>query len=57
MEGRLGGLSVEYIRETHAGEVIRIETWVTGDHSRAYEFTRQAGGEVLARGQIFQQEH
>jgi acyl-CoA thioesterase FadM len=57
MEGRLGGLSVEYVRETHAGEEVRIETWVTGDHSRAYELTRQPGGEVLARGQIFQQEH
>ena len=57
MEGRLGGLSVEYIRQTHAGEQVQMETWVTGDRSRAYELTRQPDGEVLARGQAFSQEH
>jgi hypothetical protein len=29
-----------------------METWVTGDRSRAYELTRQPDGEVLARGQV-----
>ncbi len=57
LEGRLGGLSVEYIRETHAGEQVQMETWVTGAHSRAYELSRQPGGEVLARGQVTQREH
>jgi acyl-CoA thioesterase FadM len=57
LEGRLGGLSVEYIRETHAGEQVQMETWVTGARSRAYELSRQPGGEVLARGQVTQREH
>lgn len=52
MEGALAGLSVEYRRETHAGEQIQMETWVTGDRTRAYELTRQPDGEVLARGQV-----
>jgi acyl-CoA thioesterase FadM len=52
MEGALAGLSVEYRRETHAGERIQMETWVTGDRARAYELTRQEDGEVLARGQV-----
>lgn len=56
VEGRLAGLSVEYLRETHAGERVQMETWVTGDRSRAYELTRQPGGEVLARGQALQAE-
>ena len=56
VEGPLGGLSVEYQRETHAGEQIQMETWVTGDRTRAYELTRQTDGEVLARGQVLQAE-
>jgi acyl-CoA thioesterase FadM len=44
-------LSVEYIREAHAGERVQMETWVTGDRSRAYELTRRGTDEVLARGQ------
>jgi acyl-CoA thioesterase FadM len=52
VEGRLAGLSVEYRRETHAGERVQMETWVTGDRTRAYELTRQPDGEVLARGQV-----
>jgi acyl-CoA thioesterase FadM len=51
LEGRLEALSVEYLRETHAGERVQMETWVTGEHSRAFELTRQATGEILARGQ------
>jgi acyl-CoA thioesterase FadM len=54
VEGSLAGLSVEYRRETHAGEQIQMETWVTGDRARAYELTRQSDGEVLARGQVLQ---
>ena len=52
VEGPLAALSVEYRRETHAGQQIQMETWVTGDRSRAYELTRQPDGEVLARGQV-----
>ena len=52
VEGPLAALSVEYRRETHAGQEIQMETWVTGDCSRAYELTRQVDGEVLARGQV-----
>jgi hypothetical protein len=33
-----------------------METWVTGDRTRAYELTRQADGELLARGQVLQAE-
>jgi acyl-CoA thioesterase FadM len=51
LEGPLGGLSVEYIREAHAGEQVQMETWITGDSTRAYELTRPATGQVLARGQ------
>jgi acyl-CoA thioesterase FadM len=51
LEGRLAGLSIEYQREAHAGERVQMETWMTGDRSRAYELTRQVDGEVLARGQ------
>lgn len=54
VRGRLDGLSVEYVRETHAGKLVQMETWVTGDHTRAYELTRQPAGEVLARGQVLQ---
>jgi len=52
VEGPLKSLSVEYLRETHAGERVRMETWVTGERSRAYELSRQASGEVLSRGQV-----
>jgi acyl-CoA thioesterase FadM len=51
LRGRLAGLSVEYIREAHAGERVRMETWVVSDLARAYELTLQPDGEVLARGQ------
>jgi len=53
LEGPLAGLSVEYLRETRAGEHVQMETWVTGERTRAYELTRQPSGEVLARGQVF----
>jgi acyl-CoA thioesterase FadM len=56
VEGPLAGLSVEYRRETHAGEQVQMETWVTGARTRAYELTRQPDGEVLARGQVLQAE-
>lgn len=56
LEGRLKALSVEYLRETHAGERVQMETWVTGEHSRAFELTRQATGEILARGQALRAE-
>jgi acyl-CoA thioesterase FadM len=56
VDGSLAGLSVEYRRETHAGEQVQMETWVTGDRTRAYELTRQPEGEVLARGQVLQRE-
>jgi len=56
VKGRLAGLSVEYLRETHAGECVQMETWVTGDRSRAYELTRQPRGEVLARGQVLSED-
>jgi acyl-CoA thioesterase FadM len=52
--GRLDGLTVEYEREAHAGELVRMETWPTSETSRAYELTRQPDGEVLTRGQAFQ---
>ncbi|MGB5223392.1 MAG: hypothetical protein WBN60_20335, partial [Polyangiales bacterium] len=51
LRGPLQGLSIEYIREAHAGEQVEMATWVSGDFTRAYELTRQATGEVLARGQ------
>lgn len=53
LEGALAGLSVEYLREAHAGEEVRMETWVTGEKSRAFELTRQTSGDVLSRGQAF----
>jgi acyl-CoA thioesterase FadM len=56
VEGPLAGLSVEYLRETHAGERVQMETWVTGDRARAHELTRQPSGEVLCRGQVLQAE-
>ena len=51
LEGPLAGLSIEYAREAHAGEQVHMETWITGDNMRAYELSRKATGEVLARGQ------
>ena len=51
LRGPLRGVSIEYIREAHAGEQVEMATWVIGDFTRAYELTRQATGEVLARGQ------
>lgn len=51
LEGPLQKLSIEYVREAHAGERVTMATWVTGSLSRAYELTLQATGELLARGQ------
>ena len=56
LEGPLAGLSVEYLRETYAGEQVQMETWVTGARTRAYELTRQPSGEVVSRGQVLQAE-
>lgn len=53
LRGRLDGLTVEYVREAHAGDRVQMETWVTGEGARAYELTRQPDGEVLTRGQAF----
>ena len=53
LPGRADALTVEYIREAHAGERVRMQTWITGPGARAYELTRQPSGEVLARGQTF----
>ena len=55
LEGPLSALSVEYLRETHAGEQVQMETWVTGNRSRAYELTRLSSGEVLCRGQAMRE--
>jgi acyl-ACP thioesterase len=52
LDGPLAGLSVEYLREAHAGERVRMETWVTGERSRAYELTLETQGTVLCRGQV-----
>lgn len=52
LEGKPTSLSVEYVRETHAGEQVQMATWVTGGGSRAYELTRKPSGEVLMRGQV-----
>lgn len=57
LEGPLVGLSVEYLREAHAGEQVQMETWVSGDRRRAYELTRLEDAVVLARGQVLQAEH
>ncbi|MFW2386689.1 MAG: thioesterase family protein [Polyangiales bacterium] len=51
LEGPLAGLSVEYLRETHAGQQVQMETWVTGEGECAYELTRLPSGEILSRGQ------
>jgi acyl-CoA thioesterase FadM len=53
LDGPLASLSVEYVREAHAGERVQMETWVTGAGARAYELTRQPTGELLSRGQVF----
>jgi acyl-CoA thioesterase FadM len=52
LQGSLAGLSVEYIREAHAGEEVQMETWVTDDRARAFELTLQPDGQVLSRGQV-----
>ena len=54
LDGPMESLSIEYLRETHAGEQVQMETWVTGERSRAYELSRLASGEVLSRGQATQ---
>ena len=52
LEGPLASLSVEYLRETHAGHLVQMETWVTGPGARAFELTRPKTGQVHSRGQI-----
>lgn len=56
LRGRATRLSVEYVREAHAGERVEMETWVTGGRTRAYELRRRSDGRVLARGQVEQAE-
>ena len=56
LEGPLAGLSIEYLRETHAGELVQMETWPTGEHARAYQLRRLPNGEILARGQASRRE-
>lgn len=51
LEDTLGTVSIEYVRETHAGEQVQMRTWVTGDNRRAYELVREPSGQLLARGQ------
>ncbi len=54
LEGPLASLSVEYLRETHAGQLVQMETWVTGDGTRAFELTRPESGQIHSRGQVRQ---
>jgi acyl-CoA thioesterase FadM len=54
LEGPLASLSVEYLRETHAGQLVQMETWVTGEGTRAFELTRPKDGQVHSRGQVRQ---
>jgi acyl-CoA thioesterase FadM len=51
LEGPIETVSIEYVRETHAGDPVQMRTWVTGARSRAYELVREASGQLLARGQ------
>ena len=51
LEGPLASLSVEYLRETHAGQLVQMETWVTASGTRAFELTCPDTGEVHSRGQ------
>jgi acyl-CoA thioesterase FadM len=53
LRGRLDALTVEYVREAHAGDRVRMETWCTGEGARAFELTRTSDGVVLTRGQAF----
>lgn len=57
LQGTPASLSIEYIRESHAGELVQMATWATGEGSRAYELTREPSGEVLARGQVVRDAH
>ncbi|MGB5811689.1 MAG: thioesterase family protein [Polyangiales bacterium] len=50
--GPLASLSIEYLRETHAGSTVQMETWVTGDHARGFELTNPSTGVVHSRGQV-----
>jgi len=52
LEGLLASLSVEYLQETHAGQLVQMETWVSGIGARAFELTRPDTGEVHSRGQV-----
>ena len=52
LEGSLASLSVEYLRETHAGQLVQMETWVSGNGARAFELTVPNTGEVHSRGQV-----
>ena len=51
-KGALATLSIEYLKETHAGERVQMLAWVTGPKSRAFELTKVGTGEPHARGQI-----
>jgi acyl-CoA thioesterase FadM len=50
LPGPLKTLSLEYLREAHAGDRVDMQTWVCGEQSRAYELVHNGTGEVLARG-------
>lgn len=52
LSGELGALSVEYLRETHAGATVQMETWITGQKTRAFELSQPSTGEIHARGQV-----
>lgn len=52
LQGPLASLSVEYLRETHAGTTVQMQTWVTGEHSRAFELTEPSTGAIHSRGQV-----
>lgn len=48
----LANLSVEYIREAHAGERVRMTMWTTGEGARAFELSDPASDTRLCRGQV-----
>ncbi|MEM7138774.1 MAG: acyl-CoA thioesterase [Myxococcota bacterium] len=50
ISGPLRALSVEYLKETHAGAEVRMETWLTNDGTRAFELSHLETGDVHARG-------
>lgn len=50
--GPIRKLQLEYLRETHAGQRVQMQTWVTAENRRAFELKRLDSGELLSRGQI-----